>query len=84
MLPLFLLAMYEKDGQPAEKLLRNYIRTSVYWPGKRVYKTENFYDIISKEGKSIAEKSKGAAKAPVRVGQAGQGKPRRVKQNHAK
>lgn len=24
-LPFFFLAMYEKDGQPAEKILRNYI-----------------------------------------------------------
>ncbi len=58
MLPLFFLAMYERDGQPAEIILRNYIRTCLAWPGKRIYQTENLYDIIDKEGKAIAEKGK--------------------------
>jgi hypothetical protein len=49
MLPFFFLAMYEKDGQPAEKILRNYIRSQVLWPGKRAYKTENLYAEIQKE-----------------------------------
>jgi hypothetical protein len=83
MLPLFLLAMYEKDGQPAEKLLRNYLRTSVFWRGKRVYKTENLYDIIAKEGKAFAEKSKGAAKAPFGAGAASKRKPRRAAKSRA-
>ena len=29
-LPFFFLAMYEKDGQPAEKILRNYIRSRFF------------------------------------------------------
>lgn len=53
MLPLFFLAMYEKDGQPAEKILRNILRTRL-WPGKRPYITNNLYEIIEKEGKSFA------------------------------
>jgi hypothetical protein len=58
MLPFFFIAMYEKDGQPAEKVIRNIIRTRFYWPGKRPYKTENFYDLINKEVPSIAVNSK--------------------------
>ena len=77
MLPLFFLAMYEKDGQPAEIILRNYIRTSLAWPGKRIYQTENLYDIIEKEGKAFAEKGKAATKAVVGAGQTSKGKPRR-------
>jgi hypothetical protein len=65
MLPLFFLAMYEKDGQPAEKLLRNYIRCKFLWPGKRPYKTENLYEIIDKEGKSFAEQNAATAKTAV-------------------
>jgi len=65
MFPFFLLAMYEKDGQPAEKILRNVIRARFFWPGKRVYKTENFYEIIAKEGKAVAPDNKKAATAPV-------------------
>jgi hypothetical protein len=78
MLPLFFLAMYEKDGQPAEIILRNYIRTSLAWPGKRIYQTENFYDIIEKEGKAIAEKGKATTKTAVGASQAGKGKSRRL------
>lgn len=53
MLPLFFLAMYEKDGQPAEKILRNMLRTR-HWPGGRPYRTKNLYEIIEKEGKDLA------------------------------
>lgn len=63
MLPFFFLAMYEKDGQPAEKILRNYIRARVAWPGKRPYKTENLYHYIEKEGKVFAERQNEAAGA---------------------
>jgi hypothetical protein len=61
MLPLFLLAMYEKDGQPAEKLLRNYLRARL-WPVKRVYRTSNFYKQLEEEGKKLAS-NQTAAKA---------------------
>jgi hypothetical protein len=65
MFPLFFLGIYEKDGMPAEKILRNVIRTRFAWPGKRLYKTENFYEILEKEGKRIASENKTAAKTPV-------------------
>ena len=58
MLPLFFLGIYEKDGIPAEKILRNYIRCRFLWPGRRPYKTENLYDILAKEGKSLANQAK--------------------------
>ncbi|GHU95243.1 hypothetical protein FACS1894208_07740 [Clostridia bacterium] len=67
MLPFFFLAMYEKDGQPAEKLLRNYIRARFWCPGKRPYKTENFYEIITKGVRTVANKTTAnSAKTPVR------------------
>ena len=68
MAPFFFLAMYERDGQPAEKILCNMIRVRLLWPSKRPYKTDNFYKIIQKEGKAFAEpkkKRKTAKKAPV-------------------
>ena len=73
MLPLFFLAMYEKDGQPAEKILRNIIRTKFLWPGVRPYKTENFYEILDREVSDIATKNKTAAKAAVRKRPSGKG-----------
>jgi len=62
MLPLFFLAMYEKDGMPAEKILRNYVRTKIYWRGVRLYKTENLYKYLERGGNIIAEKNKSGAK----------------------
>lgn len=58
MLPFFFMAMYEKDGQPAEKILRNYIRARIFFPGTRPYKTENLYAVIEKEGKPIGSENK--------------------------
>ena len=43
MLPFFFIAMYERDGLPAEKFIRNFLRVRFFWPGKRPYKTENIY-----------------------------------------
>jgi hypothetical protein len=43
MLPCFLFAMYERDGLPFEKVLRNILRAVLLWPRTRPYKTENFY-----------------------------------------
>jgi hypothetical protein len=51
MLPCFFLAMYERDGLPFEKVLRNIVRSRFLWPRTRPYKTENFYAFLSKRGK---------------------------------
>lgn len=42
-LPAFLLAMYERDGLPLEKVLRNIVRARITRPGARPYRTENIY-----------------------------------------
>jgi hypothetical protein len=72
MLPLFFLAMYERDGQPAEKILRNIIRTKFLWAGTRPYKTENLYEIMEREAKTIGNQTTTATtKAAVRKRPAG-------------
>ena len=43
MLPAFLLAMYERDGLPFEKVVRNIIRARFLRPGARPYQTQNLY-----------------------------------------
>ena len=59
MLPFFFFAMYEKEGLPLEKVLKNIIRTCFLYPRVRPYKTENFYALLSeKEAKPIAETDK--------------------------
>ncbi len=67
MLPFFLLAMFERDGQPAEKLLRNFIRARWFFPPTRPYKTENLYRYLTKEeAHPIAEKRKTTGTAPAK------------------
>ena len=70
MLPFFFLAMYERDGFPAEKLLYFMIRQKMLTPGIRPYKSENLYEQleerekIKKEVRYLEEKAKGASRKP--------------------
>ena len=43
MLPAFFLAMYERDGQPFEKVVRNIVRAKFLRSSVRPYRTENLY-----------------------------------------
>ena len=43
MLPAFMMAMYENDGLPFEKVARNIIRAKFLRPGVRPYQTQNIY-----------------------------------------
>ena len=74
MLPFFFLAMYERDGFPAEKLLYFMIRQKILTPGIRPYKSENLYEQleerekIKKEVRYLEEKAKGASRKPQNAG----------------
>ena len=63
MLPFFFLAMFEKDEQTAEKILRNWLRARWFAPARRVYKTENSYKYLESEGKAIADETQTAGGA---------------------
>lgn len=63
MLPFFFFAMYEKDGLPLEKVLKNIIRTCFLYPRVRPYKTENFYALLSKKEAKPIEKADKRRKA---------------------
>lgn len=60
-MPSFLVAMYEKNGQPFEKVVRTVIKSRFIRPKIRPYKTENLYEYaekqydLEKEVKRIAE-----------------------------
>ena len=58
MLPMFFLAMYQKNGQPAEKILWHYFQARFVRPKVRPYQTNNYYSILMKEGSSdsVSEK----------------------------
>ena len=66
MLPFFFLAMYERDGLPAEKVARNIIRALFIRPGPRPYMTENFYAILTKEELTVDPDKKDETAAPER------------------
>lgn len=49
MLPLFLLAMYEKNGQPLEVIAGQIIQTVFIRPKERPYQTNNFYAAVERQ-----------------------------------
>lgn len=49
MLPFFLLAIYEKNGQPLEKAAANIIRVIFIRPKRRPYKIDNFYSLLGRQ-----------------------------------
>ena len=51
MVPAVLLAMYERNGQHLEVVLRNMIRSVFLRPKKRLYRTNNFYAVIDRQNK---------------------------------
>ena len=49
MLPLFFLAMYEKDGQPLEVVANHFIQAKFIRPKVRPYQTNNYYDALMRQ-----------------------------------
>lgn len=67
MLPFFLFGIYEKDGQPLEKMLKNFIAATFLRPPERPYRTDNGYAALvrqheyDKEAEGIGKKKAGRA-----------------------
>ena len=49
MMPLFFLAMYEKNGQPLEVFLGHFIEANFTRPKIRPYQTDNYYAALMRE-----------------------------------
>lgn len=49
LLPFMLLATYEKNGQPLEKIVRNIVGVCFIRPKERPYKTNNFYTVLERQ-----------------------------------
>ena len=49
MLPMFFLAMYEKDGQPLEVIAKHFIESKFIRPKIRPYKTNNYYVALMRQ-----------------------------------
>lgn len=57
MIPFFLLGMYEKDGLPAEKILKYFVKFKFLYNKKRIYKLESEVEkCASKTNKQQANK----------------------------
>ena len=63
-LPAFLLAMYEKDGLPLEKVVGNIIRARFLRPGIRPYQTQNIYAPFTQRGAAGKEDAIDNGKRP--------------------
>jgi len=49
MLPFFLVGVYEKNGLPLEKIIRNMVRVLFLRPKQRPYQTNNFYAALTRQ-----------------------------------
>ena len=69
MLPMFLLAMYEKNGQPLEVIIRQFVEVKFLRPKERPYQTNNFYAALARQeqlDKEVRAIVKGKEKHPKR------------------
>ena len=48
MVPFFLFGLYERYGQPLEKILGNMIRVLFLRPKNRTYRTNNYYSALDR------------------------------------
>ena len=55
MMPFFLLAMYEKDGEPMEKVAKHFIEARFLRPKIRPYRTDNYYSALSRQAQVYEE-----------------------------
>lgn len=58
MMPLFLLAMYERDGQPLEVIAKHFIETRFIRPKIRPYQTDNYYAVLHRQAAAEKEVEK--------------------------
>ncbi len=68
MLPCFFFAMYERDGLPFEKVLRNIVCSRILWLRTRPYKTENFYVYLNTRKEDAQIEKQKVRKAPSKKG----------------
>ena len=68
MLPFFLFGIYEKDGQPLEKVLGHFIRARFLVPRIRPYRTENMYAALERQNKNEMEAKAVANKSAKNTG----------------
>ena len=58
MLPMFFLAMFERDGQPLEVIAKHFIETKFIRPKIRPYQTDNYYSVLERQARAEEEVAK--------------------------
>ena len=58
MLPFFLLAMFERNGQPLEKVVKNMMNVMFLRPKQRPYRTKNYYACLMRLEKEVSLEKK--------------------------
>lgn len=77
MLPLFFLAMYEKDGQPLEVIAHHFIQSKFVRTKVRPYQTNNYYAALMRQYDAEQEVNAIVCNAEKRQHKAGAGKASR-------
>ena len=49
MMPFFFMALYEKNGQHLEVILKHFIEATFIRPKQRPYKTNNYYSALERQ-----------------------------------
>ena len=52
MMPFFFLGMYERDGQPLEKIAKQFIQAKFVRPKVRPYQTNNYYAVLLRQAQA--------------------------------
>ena len=68
MMPMFFFAMYERDGQPLEVILKQIIRAAFVRPKRRPYKTDNYYEALMRQYQAERKVEKIVSQAKERQG----------------
>ncbi|WP_029232940.1 PrgI family protein [Butyrivibrio sp. VCB2006] len=55
MMPMFFLALYEKNGEPLEVIIQHFIKAIIVRPKERPYKTDNYYAALERLAKTQKE-----------------------------
>ena len=58
MLPFFLLAMFERNGQPLEKVAKSMANVIFLRPKQRPYKTKNYYACLIRQEMEVSIEKK--------------------------
>ena len=79
MLPFFLLAMYERHGQPLEVIAGHIIRSMLTRTKERPYQTNNFYAALERQAQTEKEVMAVVRKAKARNGGKAEGETHRCR-----